>query len=206
MNGIGLALAIGIASRIIDPHLIETGRKRGDSVQMLENCTMFETRDAGRHENPEMSDMRIDEIDDPLAGALQVLGAAVDSRDPPKRLMGWGDVVSPRGKNDHWITDAAQIGKAALAHPQQALFELVADEEIFDDGEHFFTTQEVEAVPPAFEFKKPVALLIDLSEQVRIFFPNRLRLQVLEVLYKPRTIEPAIAEIGSKMREPCPAQ
>ncbi len=70
VDGIGFALAIGIAGRIVDRHLIQTGRKRGDSIKVLENRAVFETRNAGRHENPEMPDMRIDEIHDPLAGAL----------------------------------------------------------------------------------------------------------------------------------------
>src|SRR3546814_18627667 len=91
---------------------------------------------------------------------------------------------------------AAQIGPAAHADAQESLLELVADEQVLDDGEDLLTAQEVEAVPPALELEKSLALGVDAGEEMGVLLPDRpFRLEVFEILRHPRAVDAAI-EIG----------
>src|SRR3546814_19523769 len=98
---------------------------------------------------------------------------------------------------------AAQIGPAAHADAKESLLELVADEQVLDDGEDLLTAQEVEAVPPALELEKSLALGVDAGEEMGVLLPDRpFRLEVFEIPRQPRAVDAAIAEVGRQMGWP----
>ncbi len=118
-----------------------------------------------------------------------------------------GDVVAVGGEDHQRITDAPQVGHAPLANAELALLQLVADEQVLDDGHDLLAAQEVKTVPPALEFEDALALAIDLVEEAGVFLPDRLLgFEVLEILGKPGTVEAAIAEVGHEMRQPGAAE
>ena len=167
---------------------------------------MLQFRDRSGDKNPEMADVGIEEIDDPLASPLQVVRVLVDDRNPSHRLMRRRNVVAGRGKDDNRIVDSAQIGKAPVADAKGALFQPIADKQVPDDGKDLFTAEEVETAPPAFEPEKALALAIDMREQVRVFLPHRFRPQSLEILHQPGAVKPSISEIGHEVRRPGAAE
>src|SRR6266700_4970519 len=166
--------AIGIAGGIVDRHFVKTRRQCGDIGQAVENDTMLQFGDRSRDKNSEVTDMRIEEIDNPLASPLQVLRVFVDNWNPAHRLMRRSNVVALRGKDDDRIADTTQIGKAPVADAKGALCQPIADEQVSNDGKDLFTAEEVETAPPAFEPEKALALAIDMGKQVRVFLPHRL--------------------------------
>ena len=147
--------------------------------------------------------MGVHEIDDPLSCSLQRGCVGVDLRDPAKRLFRRRYVVALGSEDHDRILYPSQIGCAALAETHLAGFQLVADEEIFGNREDLLAAQRVKAVPPALEFQEPVALVVDVREEMDVFVPDRLfRLQVLEVLCKPRAVEATVAEVRDHVRGP----
>src|SRR4051812_49838894 len=103
--------------------------------------------------------------------------------------MGWRDVVAIGGEDHKRVCNATQIDMAALADLDLPQLEAVAHKQVLDDGDDLFPAQEVEAVPPSFELKEPLPLAVDGAEEVGVFLPHGLRLQVLEVLNEPSAIE-----------------
>jgi len=203
---IGVMAAIWITGRIVDFHLVEARRQRLDLFQAVQDCAMLQTGDARGHKDAEMADMRVDQIDDALARLLQVLGAGVDGWNPTQRLMGRRDVVSKGGEDDKRIVDATQIDEAVGTNLELASLKAVADEQILDYGHHLLAAEKVEAIPPAFEFEKALALLVDMREEIGVLLPNTFRFEVLEVLDQPCAVEPAITEISGQMSEPSSAK
>ena len=116
--------------------------------------------------------------------------------------MGWRYIVAIRREDHDRIVDPAEIREAVFANPQRALFQAVADEQILDDCQDFFAAEEIEAAPPALEREKPLALGIDVGEQVGVFFPYCFRLQVLEILNQPGAVQPSISEVGQEVGRP----
>lgn len=157
-NPIRTLPAVGIAGGIVDLHFVEARRQGRDIGQAVKDSPVLQFRDRSRNKNPEMPDVRIQEIRDPLASPLQVLGILVDDGNPSHCLMGRSDVVAGRGKDDDRIVDSAQISKAAFADAECALFQPIADEQVSNDGENLFAAQEVETAPPTFEPEKALTL------------------------------------------------
>lgn len=90
---------------------------------------------------------------------------------------------------------------------QRTLLELVADKEMSDDFDDLLTAEAIPRVPPALEFEETILLLIDVEEQLRVFFPNCvLRLEVFEVLDQPGAVKTAVVEIGKQARHPASAE
>ena len=196
-------MAVRVARRVLDLHLVETWRKRLDVRQALQDGPMFKACHTGRDKNSQMADMRVGQIDDALPCSLQVCSVGVDRRDPAKCLLRRRDVVAIGGENDERVSDSPQIGRVLIADLEQALLDLVADKQILDDGEDLLAAQEVEAPPPTLELKKALLLAVDVVEEVGVFLPNRLfRLEALEILRQPGTVEASIAEVGGQMRKP----
>src|SRR6266702_5775722 len=194
--------AIGIAGRVIYFYFVKTRWQCGDIGQAVEDGPVFQLCHGSGNKNSEVPDMGIDEIDDPLAGPLQVLRVLVDDGNPPHRLVRRGNVVALRGEDDNRIADTTQIGKTPGTDAKGTLLQPIADEQVSNDGKDLFTAEKVEATPPAFEPKKTLALAINMREQVRVFLPDRFRSQSLEILHQPCAVEPAISEIGYQVRRP----
>src|SRR6266568_938506 len=121
---------------------------------------MLQTRDACGHEEAEMSHMRIYEVDDALARPLQIVRVGVNGGNPAERLMRRRDVVAIGGENDERIMNAAQIDHAVRTDPQPSLFERVSDEQVVDDREHLFATEEIKSVPPPLKIEKSLPLFV----------------------------------------------
>lgn len=128
-----------------------------------------------------MAGVWVRQIDDPLPSRLGMGGVLVDDWNPPQRLLRRGDVVAVGGEDHERVADAAQIGRAALANGKFTLLELVADEKILDDGEDFLAAQEIEAIPAPLELETAFSLGVDVREEVRVFFKDRFRLQIIEI-------------------------
>ena len=92
---------------------------------------MLETRHLGRNEDSEMTDVRIGQVDDALARRLEIRRVLVNGGNPSQGLMGRGDVVAVRRKDDQRVADAAQVGRAPLADAERTLLQLVPNEQIF---------------------------------------------------------------------------
>lgn len=153
---------------------------------------MFQTRNACRDENAQVADMRIGQVDDALAGLLEVGSITVDRRNSAKRLERRVNVVTVRGENHDRIADPAQVGRATLADPEQILLDLVADKEILDNGEDLLAAQKVETIPPTLELEKAILFVIDVAESMGVFLPNCfLGFEVLKVLRQPGAAEQA---------------
>ncbi len=117
------------------------------------------------------------------------------------------DVVAPGGENHYGVAYTPKVGRASVTDAHLTPFQFVANEQVLDDRHNFLAAEEIESAPPAFKFKKPLALGVYPVEKPGIFFPNRLLgLQVGEVLHQPRPVETAVAEIGHEMRQPGAAQ
>src|SRR6266568_1383244 len=144
-----------------------------------------------------MTHVRVSQINDALTGSLEVVGVPVDCRNPPKSLMWRRNVVSIGSEDDERVADTAQVNGAAITDANFALLQLVADEEIFHDGNYLFPAEPIVAAPPAFEFEETPAFTIGAGEEVGIFLPYGFGwFEGLEILREPGAIEPAIAEIG----------
>ena len=103
-------------------------RQRGDIGQAVENGPVLQFRDRSGDKNSEMPNVGIQEINDPLARPLQILGVLINDGNPPHRLMRRSNVVAGRGEDDDWVLDSAQIGKTPVADAEAALLQPVADE------------------------------------------------------------------------------
>src|SRR5690606_11576439 len=154
-----------------------------------------------------MSNVRIGQIYNTLACRFEVFRIFINCRDPAKCLMGRCNIVTIRGEDNEWIADSPQIDSATVANAEFTFLQLVADEKIFRNSNHFLAAQEVKTVPPPFKFKKPVSLSIDLIEQACIFLPDRFfRFEILEILRKPGTVKATVAKICCEMGHPDAAE
>ena len=135
---------------------------------------MLQPCDRGRDEDAEMADVRVGEVDDPLARSLQRFGRFVDRRNPAQCLMRRRDVVAVGGEDDERTADAREIGDAMGVDPNLALLEPVADEQILDDRHHLLAAQAIETIPPALEVQESLLLGVDLREQVGVLVPKRI--------------------------------
>lgn len=89
-----------------------------------------------------------------------------------------------------------EIRVAAIAHPEFSPLDLVADEEIFHNGEDFVSSEEIKPAPPPFERQEAIAFAVYMDEKICIFLPDSFRTEVFKVLNEPRPIKSTIAEVG----------
>ena len=87
-------------------HLVQAGRQRLNRIEALQDRAMLVTRHACGDENAEVSDMRVGEIHDSLAGGDQSFRTFVHDGNPAERLVRWRDVVAVRGKDDDRFANA----------------------------------------------------------------------------------------------------
>lgn len=89
-----IALAVRIAGRMIDFHLIEACGKSFDLAEVFEDGAMFEADNVGRHEYAEVTDFLVGEIDDALVARFQVFRALINGGNPAESLVRRRDVVT----------------------------------------------------------------------------------------------------------------
>ncbi|MBM1003285.1 MAG: ATP-binding cassette domain-containing protein [Desulfofustis sp. PB-SRB1] len=110
-------------------HLVETGGKVFDHVHRTDNSGMLLAGHLGAHENAEMTDLGMDDIDDHLAVSLDLINRLIHFVNPVKRLLWRGDVVAGGGKDDNGILEVLQVDRLIFRKTQGALLQLVAHEE-----------------------------------------------------------------------------
>lgn len=155
---------------------------------------MFKACHTGRDKNSQMADMRVGQIDDALPCSLQVCSVGVDRRDPAKCLLRRRDVVAIGGEDDEGAADTPQVCCASLTDLEQALLNLVTDEQILNNGEDLLAAKKVEAPPPTLELQEAVLLAIDIGEEGGVFLPDRFfGLEVFEILREPGAVEASVA-------------
>ena len=85
--------------------------------------------------------------------------------------------------------------------------ELVADEQLVDDGLDFLAVQVDVPAPPPLEAEIARGLGVDLGVQVVLFGPQGVcGILVLEILHQPGAVEFAAAEIAGERGEPAAAE
>ena len=88
---------------------------------------MLKAGDFGRNEYPKVTDVWVGQVNDPLAGFLEVSRVLVDGWDPTEGLVRGGDVVAVRSKDYQRVFDTPEIGDAPVADTKFTLFQLIAD-------------------------------------------------------------------------------
>lgn len=203
-------VVFGLAVRVLafgDLHAVQPRRKRFDRFQHRCDLRVFLLRDLAAHEDAEMPDALVHQSDDHLPACLDLVGAAVDIRDPVEGLLRRRDVVAHRSEENDRRFDRAQIERCARRAAHFARPQLVADEKIARDPFDLFAVHQVIAAPPALEVEKARRFGVDLVEQRVVLVPETVRrIQVLEVLDEIRAVELAVAEIGRQRGEPRPAE
>src|SRR3954466_14717473 len=81
-------------------------------------------------------------------------------------LLGRGDVVTERGKQDDRGADGPQVEGVPFGPFGATGCELVADEQVVDDPLDLFPVHQEEAAPPALKFQKALRLCVDLGKEV----------------------------------------
>ena len=187
----------------LDVHAVQPGRKLLNVFQHFDDLRVLLLRNLTRNEDPEMTDVRMNQSHDRLAVGFDLFGARVDIADPIERLLRRRDVVAHRRKDDDRLLDRLQIEIASRTQPRFALRQLVADEEIVDYPADLLFVHQVVAAPPALELEKALGLDVDVVEQVVILVEDRVGwIQIFEVLDEIGAIELAAAQVAREQRQP----
>src|SRR5439155_18079883 len=182
-------------------------RKLLNVFQNFDDLRVLLLRNLTRNEDPEMTDVRMNQSHDRLAVGFDLFGARVDIADPIERLLRRRDVVAHRRKDDDRLLDRLQIEIASRTQPRFALRQLVADEEIVDYPADLLFVHQVVAAPPALELEKALGLDVDVVEQVVILVEDRVGwIQIFEVLDEIGAIELAAAQVAREQRQPLAAE
>ena len=112
---------------------------------------MLQPGDLGRDKNPQMADMRINQIDNALTCFFERFGIGVNSAYPVQCLTWRRNLVAFRSKDKQRVFDIFQSNGAMLVQHHLAAFYLVADKQIFDRGRNFLFTEGIKPVPPTLE-------------------------------------------------------
>ena len=112
-----------------------------------------------------MPGVRMQEVNDALACGNQSVRARPDGAQPPECLNWRCDLVARGGEDQQRVANATQVDNTAGADLKAALLDVVADEQVLDDGNDLFTIQEEKAAPPALEIEKPLALALGVVEK-----------------------------------------
>src|SRR6516164_116740 len=94
-------------------------------------------RYSARDEDAEVTDARMQRIDDRLAVFDDLVDIVVEVENPAQRLLRRRDVIAPGAEADDRRLDVAQIDPNAVARADLAGREPVADEQIVGDPLHF---------------------------------------------------------------------
>src|SRR5690606_18473860 len=152
-------------------------------------------------EDAEMPDLRVDAVDDGLALREQVVVRRIDVQDPIQRLLRRSDVVAPGAENADRRADVAEVEpQLAVGRGDLAARELVADEELVDDGGDLLAVHQEVAAPPALELQEARRLGVGLVEKVVVLRPPGVaRVHLLEVQHQAGPVEAAVAQVAREM-------
>ena len=79
------------------------------------------------HKDPQVSDPRVNNVDDHLAVALDLIHRLVNLVDPVKCLLRRRDVITLGGEDNNRIFKILEVYPSVLIKPQLALFEFIAE-------------------------------------------------------------------------------
>jgi len=117
-----------------DDHLVEARRQKIDHVEIADNLPVFFLGDRSRDENPQMADVFVDDIDNHLSVAFDVIDGFVNPGNPVERLLRRRDIVTFGGENENRAVDVFQAELTPFLQFEFPPFEFVADEKITDDN------------------------------------------------------------------------
>src|SRR5690606_6958611 len=92
---------IRVFRQVIDEHFIESARQLIDRVDRAQQLTVFTPRHFTRHEDAQVTDARVPQVNDCATGILQGEIAGIDVGDPVQRLLWRGDVVAIGAEHYH---------------------------------------------------------------------------------------------------------
>src|SRR5882757_1286787 len=98
-----------------------------------------------------MTDSFVNRINDGLSVGPDFIDVLIEIEDPAEGLLRRGNVISFRTEYDNRRANVAQIDGRAVRGLDRARSELVADEQIVDDGLNFLGIQIDMSAPPALE-------------------------------------------------------
>src|SRR5262249_17320507 len=150
-----------VASLVGEYGLVETGRKSVDQVDIARELAMLLLCHAARNKDPQMPDRFMNHVDDRLPIASDLIDVLVEIENPIERLLWWGDVVALRTEHHDRRTDVPQIDRSAVRGSDASGGQLVADEQLIDDGLYLCRVQNGVAAPPFLESKIARPLRID---------------------------------------------
>ncbi len=78
----------------------------------------------------------------------------------------------------------------------------VPDKEVARNRYDLFSTEKIKPAPPAFKLKKALALGFWMGEEFVVFVKYTFGSQSLKILYKPRAIECATAQVRNPVGRP----
>src|SRR5215813_5656136 len=103
---------------------------------------------AAGHEDAEVTDARMDGVDDGLAVGANFVDVFVQIENPSERLLRRRDVVALRAEHDDGGADVAKVDRGAVRRLNSAGREIVADEQLIDDELHLLGVEIDVASPP----------------------------------------------------------
>ncbi|MCY1218642.1 hypothetical protein D9M72_305910 [compost metagenome] len=197
-----------VRRHVLDLGLVQARRQHIDQVQRAEQFAVFAVGDAGGNKDAQVSHGLVQAVDDHLVVGDQFLIGGVQIRDPVQRLLRRRDVVPPGRENDHRRTDVAQVHHGlAVAAAHLARGQPVADEQVLHDPVDLRAVHQEVAAPPALELQEARAFRVRLGVDVIELLPQRVgRIELLEVLHQPGTVEAAIAHVGGQRGQKRAAQ
>ena len=146
-------------------------------------------------------------IDYRLPLGHDLVDVVVEVEYPVERLLGRGDVVTPRAEHDDRRFDVAQIDALAARRANLAARQLVADEQVVRDPLHFNRIQQDRVAPPGLELEESLRFSVDLRIDVVGLSPIGVgRVEGLKICDQMRAVEDSGAEIARELRQPCSAE
>src|SRR5262249_60324455 len=118
---IGRVLGFGLEYRLVEP-----GRQRVDQVDVAGKFAVLLLGNAAGNEDTEMTDARMDGVDDGLAVEADCFDVLVKVENPSERLLRRRDVVALRAERDDGRADVAKVDRGAVRCLNSAGREIVA--------------------------------------------------------------------------------
>ena len=194
--------------QVVDHQLVQARCQQADGfdgIDGAEQFAVFAARHRAGHEDAQVADAGMLQVDDGAPGAAQRQVAGVDVGDPVQRLLRRGDVVAIGAEDHHRCLDPFQVDPVALA--AKAAGQVVADEQVVDDQLDLLAVEQSWAAPPALEIEKARGFAVDLAEQVVVLAPVGVgRVQAFEVADQPGAVEAAVAQVATQACHPGAAE
>ncbi|MPL74766.1 hypothetical protein SDC9_20583 [bioreactor metagenome] len=196
-----------VCSLVADDGLIDPRRQQVDQLDVAGELAVLLAPHGGGDEDAEMADAFVHRVDDGLVVRQDLSVIGIHVSDPAERLRRWRDVVALRAEHHDRRPDVAQIDPDSVGGDDLARAQPVADEQVVDHVLHLDVVQEDMAAPVFLEAEVARRLGVDFRPEGVALLPERVgRVEVLEILYQRRTVEPAAAEVACERAHPCPAE